>query len=187
MFPTATASWGTATHWAIYDASTSGNLLVHGALATPRVVASGDTPRIAAGQVSITATNAAGGGLTAYSIRKLLDHAFGGPSYTPAATIYTGLGTSLTGESLTEWSDTGYSRQATGFDSASAGVSVNTDAEAYNAAVTAAGESTLTHFAVFDDVSAGNLLAVGPLSTSRSVVENDSVGLADGALTIAFQ
>jgi hypothetical protein len=187
VFPTATAAWGTATHWAIYDAATVGNLLVHGPLSTPRYVASGDTPRIAAGQIAITASNAAGGGLTAYSVRKLLDHTFGGPTYTPAVTIYTGLGTALSGESLTEWSDPSYSRQATAFDAASSGSVVNADAETYTASVTAGGDATLTHFAIFDGVSAGNLLAVGPLSTSRSVVELDSVTLADGTLSVSFQ
>ena len=120
-------------------------------------------------------------------MRKLLDHTFGGPSYTPPATIYTGLGTSLSGETLTEWSDTGYSRQATAFDAAASGSIINADAETYNASVTVGGVGTLTHFAIFDDVSAGNLLAVGPLSTSRSVVELDSVTLADGTLSISFQ
>ena len=40
----ATGTWGTVTHFAIYDATTSGNLLLHGALTTAKLIESGDTP-----------------------------------------------------------------------------------------------------------------------------------------------
>lgn len=43
-FATPTANWGTVTHIAVYDASTGGNLVFHGALTTPRVINSGDGP-----------------------------------------------------------------------------------------------------------------------------------------------
>lgn len=41
-FPTATASWGTITHVGIFDAASGGNLLMWGALTTPKTIASGD-------------------------------------------------------------------------------------------------------------------------------------------------
>jgi len=37
-FEESTASWGTITHFVIYDAEINGNLLMYGALSTPRVV-----------------------------------------------------------------------------------------------------------------------------------------------------
>lgn len=37
-FEESTASWGTVTHFVIYDAEINGNLLMYGALSTPRVV-----------------------------------------------------------------------------------------------------------------------------------------------------
>ena len=37
-FEESTASWGTITHFVIYDAEVDGNLLMYGALSTPRVV-----------------------------------------------------------------------------------------------------------------------------------------------------
>jgi hypothetical protein len=37
-FPIATANWGTVTHVGIYDATTAGNLLLHGALNTARTI-----------------------------------------------------------------------------------------------------------------------------------------------------
>jgi hypothetical protein len=53
-FPTATGSWGTVTHFGIFDASTSGNLLVWGALGTSKVVGSGDTASFAIGELDVT-------------------------------------------------------------------------------------------------------------------------------------
>jgi hypothetical protein len=43
-FPSPTASWGTVTHYGLFDASTGGNLFFHGALTTARVINSGDGP-----------------------------------------------------------------------------------------------------------------------------------------------
>lgn len=52
-FPTATASWGTITYAAIYDAVSGGNLLAYGALTTSKTIASGDVLRIPAGDFDI--------------------------------------------------------------------------------------------------------------------------------------
>lgn len=53
-FPTATASWGTITHAAVYDAVSGGNLLASGALTTSKTIASGDVLRIPAGDFDIS-------------------------------------------------------------------------------------------------------------------------------------
>lgn len=52
-FPTATASWGTITYAAVYDAVSGGNLLAYGALTTSKTIASGDVLRIPAGDFDI--------------------------------------------------------------------------------------------------------------------------------------
>ncbi len=52
-FVTATASWGTITHFGIFDAATAGNLLFHGALTASKVVGSGDTFQFEAGGLDI--------------------------------------------------------------------------------------------------------------------------------------
>lgn len=41
-FPSPTANWGVVTHWGIWDASTSGNLLVCAALTTSKTINNGD-------------------------------------------------------------------------------------------------------------------------------------------------
>lgn len=53
-FPQATADWGTATSWGLFDASTNGNLLAWGALTTSRAILNGDTPSFQADALSIT-------------------------------------------------------------------------------------------------------------------------------------
>lgn len=53
-FPTATANWGTIVAVGILDASTGGNLLMWGNLASSKIVNSGDTFKINAGDLDIT-------------------------------------------------------------------------------------------------------------------------------------
>ena len=53
-----TADWGTITHFGIFDAATSGNLLVWGAMTTARLVANGDSaPTIPVSQLQIQLDN----------------------------------------------------------------------------------------------------------------------------------
>ena len=54
-FPTATGSWGAVSHWGLFDASSSGNLLIHGAFASSKTIASGDVLRVNSGDLSVTA------------------------------------------------------------------------------------------------------------------------------------
>jgi len=53
-FDQATGSWGTITHFGIFDSLTSGNLLYHGALTTSKTISSGDVFKFATSSVSVT-------------------------------------------------------------------------------------------------------------------------------------
>ncbi|NBP80057.1 hypothetical protein EBU58_04940 [bacterium] len=53
-FPTPTASWGTVTHFGIYDASTGGNLLFWGQLTIAKTINEADTVTFPAASLSIT-------------------------------------------------------------------------------------------------------------------------------------
>jgi hypothetical protein len=54
-FPAPSASWGTVTHYGVFDASSGGNLLVWGALNTPKTINNGDAaPSFSAGNFSLT-------------------------------------------------------------------------------------------------------------------------------------
>lgn len=50
----ASSSWTQVTHFGIWDASSSGNLLYYGALTTAKTIAAGDTLRFTAGSISIS-------------------------------------------------------------------------------------------------------------------------------------
>lgn len=57
-FPAPTASWGTVTHFGIFDASTAGNLWVWGALNTSKTINNGDVaPSFAAGALTFQIDN----------------------------------------------------------------------------------------------------------------------------------
>lgn len=53
-FPQATGSWGTVTHFGVYDASSTGNLLYHGALTASKTIETGDIFKIASGSLTVT-------------------------------------------------------------------------------------------------------------------------------------
>lgn len=55
-FPAATASWGTITHFALYDAATAGTMRAWGALTTSQAVASDVIADFPAGSLTITAS-----------------------------------------------------------------------------------------------------------------------------------
>lgn len=55
-FPTPSGSWGTVTHFAAFDASTVGNMLWWGDLATSKSPGSGDPVKFPAGQLTVSTT-----------------------------------------------------------------------------------------------------------------------------------
>ena len=54
-FAAATGNWGSVGFYGIFDASSAGNLLIHGALASAKTIQSGDILKINAGDLDITA------------------------------------------------------------------------------------------------------------------------------------
>lgn len=54
-FAAATGSWGSISHFGIFDAASAGNLLIHGAFTTAKTIASGDILKIPTGDLDITA------------------------------------------------------------------------------------------------------------------------------------
>jgi hypothetical protein len=53
-FDQATGNWGTITHFAIFDALTTGNMLYYGALTTSKTISSGDVFKFATSSVTVT-------------------------------------------------------------------------------------------------------------------------------------
>lgn len=53
-FDTATGSWGSVGFFGLYDASSSGNLLYHGAFSSAKTIATGDILKIASGSLTVS-------------------------------------------------------------------------------------------------------------------------------------
>ena len=53
-FPTASGSWGTISHFALFDAATNGNMLAHGSLSASQAITTNQIARFAAGELDIT-------------------------------------------------------------------------------------------------------------------------------------
>ena len=56
-FPTPSGSWGTVTHFAIYDAASAGNLLFFAALTIPKTIAQNDVVSFAAAALTVQIDN----------------------------------------------------------------------------------------------------------------------------------
>lgn len=53
-FPTASANWGTAQAWALFDAASGGTMLWYGAVTEPKELFAGDIYRVDAGNLVLT-------------------------------------------------------------------------------------------------------------------------------------
>lgn len=110
------------------------------------------------------------GSFSNYLENKLLDHAFRNTSYTPAAALYVALSTANPqedGAGLAEPVGNGYARVQATFSAAAAGQMSNSGQVQYPQATGSWG--TITHFAVIDAASGGNMLAHGQLTSSLTV------------------
>jgi len=127
------------------------------------------------------------GSFSDYLENELLDHLFGKGSYSPP-TIYVALSTADpldNGSGLAEPSGNGYARDETAgtdWNTASGGTVDNANAIVFNEATGNWG--TITHFALMDAASGGNLLVHGALSTSKSIGSGDTAEFAAGDLDV---
>jgi hypothetical protein len=85
----------------------------------------------------------------------------------------------------TEVSGSGYARQAITFGAASGGTVSNTSTHTFTAS--GGNFGTITHWAIFDAVTAGNMLVYGAATTSRTINSGDSLTVAAAAITVTMQ
>ena len=169
-WPSATADWGTAVAWGIYDAATAGNLMFFDNLASSLPVINGQRPEVAAGAIDISL---AGAGYSDYIEQKLLNHVFAGQAFPSIATHYYALGktgiSSSTGLT-TEASGSGYARvgktNSTGvYDTAGAGekTTLTTVATFTLSANPLTGDAT--HFGIYTALTGGTFIWGGTIPT----------------------
>jgi hypothetical protein len=119
----------------------------------------------------------------------LLNHLFNKTAYTAPTTFYVALCTTAptdasTGSTIVEATYTGYARKSTvAADWTTAASGANSNANAITFAACTAGTSTVTHFAIVDASSAGNVLLWGALSASLAVSNGITPSFAVGALS----
>lgn len=129
------------------------------------------------------------GGFADYWEDKILNHIFGKAIYNPPI-IYIGLSTSNPqddGTGLAEPNGNGYARVQTGsadWNAASGGTVSNISDITFTKATGNWG--TVTHFALFDAETGGNLLAHGQLSQAREIGSSDTAKFAAGELNIGL-
>lgn len=134
-----------------------------------------------------------------YLENKILDHLLRATAFTAPATVYvalltatpsdTGGGTEVSGSNYARVSVTSATTAWNGTHGTTTGASSGTDGTVENAAVitfnTPSGSwGTVTHFAVYDAPTAGNLLFYAPLTVSKIIGSGDAVSFAAGALSL---
>jgi hypothetical protein len=129
------------------------------------------------------------GSFSDYLENEILEHVFGKGSYAPP-TIYVALSTADPtddGSGIAEPSGSGYARvqtQASDWNAASSGSLDNANDIMFPE--TTGNWGTISHFALFDAASGGNMLAHGALSESKSVGAGDTAKFAAGDLDVSL-
>ena len=129
------------------------------------------------------------GGFSNHWENKILDHLFGKGSYTPP-TIHVGLSTADPlddGSGMGEPGGNGYARvetSASDWSTSSSGAISNAAVIAFP---TAGGNwGTITHFALFDSATGGNMLACGALDQPKVIGASDTGKFDAGDLEIGL-
>jgi len=121
----------------------------------------------------------------------LLDHTFRGTAYTAPGTIYVALSTAdptENGSGLAEPSGAGYARLGIATGSAQWTRSGNTvtNVNDHSFAQATGAWGTLTHWALFDAATGGNMLAHGQLPDSKSPVDGDTPTIKAGDISVTL-
>ena len=121
---------------------------------------------------------------------KLLDHVLGNTAFTQPSNIYLALFTADTGleanspSAEISTSGTAYGRQSVSFAASSSG-SASTSATVTFSAATA-NWGTVTHVAVMDASTSGNVLFYGAVTTSKTIESGDTFQVSSGNLTVSL-
>lgn len=130
-----------------------------------------------------------------YLENKILDHVLKGTSYTSPSTLYLALFNNVSGNAATNLeagtltdetssSGTGYARKTVTFAASAGGTSSTNATVTFDAATSAWG--TITHVAVMDALTGGNVLFWGAVTTSKSIDLGDTFQVTSGNLQISL-
>jgi hypothetical protein len=127
-----------------------------------------------------------------YLENKLLDHVlkYSTAAYTAPSTVYVALFTADTGletnspSAEISTSSSAYARQSITFATASGGSSASNATVTFTAATSTWG--TISHVAIMDADTAGNVLFYGAVTTSKLIETGDTFQISSGNLTISL-
>lgn len=123
-----------------------------------------------------------------YLENKVLDHVLRVASYTQPSALYVALFTASTGletnSPSAEVSGGSYARTAVTMGAASNGSSTNSGTVTFTAAT--ANWGTVTHVAIMDASSAGNVLFWGAATASKTIETGDTFQISASNLTISL-
>lgn len=188
-FPQASGAWGTVTHWAVFDASSSGNMLAHGALPVAKSVVANNTPSFASGEVWI---EIAAGSASTTLVHNLLNLAFRNVAYSKPAT-YAGIATATltdttTGSTVTEPSGNNYARtvvNANGGGAPAWGLAASrqvTNGAAVTLPVPSGSWGTCVASFIASATSGGDILFYDNAMTDQAVASGDTVRFNTSAI-----
>lgn len=122
--------------------------------------------------------------LTDYLENALVNEVLRGIDYVPPTAVHVALFTSATSDAGagTEVTGGGYARQPITFTAPTDGVSANSA----DISFTNMPAGTVTHIAIMDAATAGNMLFHGPLAAGKTVNTGDTLTIAAGDLTASL-
>lgn len=121
-----------------------------------------------------------------YLENEILDHVFRNAAYTPVATVYLSLHTTVSSDSAagTEVSGSGYARQSITFNAASGGVIDNSNVVSFTAS--GGNFGTVVGVAIFDALTVGNMLAFDNDMADVAVNDGDTLQFPAGNITVSL-
>lgn len=129
-----------------------------------------------------------------YLEQKLLDHTLRNTAFTSPSAVYVGLFLNTSGNAVTnleagtltdEVSGNNYARIQATFAAASSG-SITTSGNVTFAAANGGDFGTITHIAILDQLTGGNVLFYGALTTSKTIQDGDTFQITTGNLTVTL-
>lgn len=194
-FPTCGATGATCTWWSVWSDEGTPKFLGRGTIngGTGIVIASGNTPRIAASQVKLSigagTTGDSGIGFSDTYRNKMLDHAFNNTAISPQPTIKiaafitnctgSATGTEVTGGSYLREAHSAWTTATTGTLQNSGAITFDTPSAAWSSG------SNIVSIGIMDGDTA-TCIAYGNDITDQPVGTGDTVQFADGALDVAL-
>jgi len=196
-FPEATGNWGTVVGVSIMDgASSSANMLFWGDIDNATTINAGENYIINSHMLTLGLRGGSNGGWGNGMPQTLLNHILGNSSYSsPGTSIYVALGRSLvtdTSYTFVSWTEistsgTGYARKvATSWYAPTSGSTSNLSDVLFATPPLGVTWGRITHVAVFNAISGGNMLFWGRLRAPIYIIAGDGLKFVTGDIDISI-